>query len=259
MTSKVRSTGRVRALLIAAAIALVVASAAGAAPGDPIANDDFVTTTIGQPVAFNVLANDLDAEGGTLTVDRIDEFTGADPLLLSLSSDASTGAVEFEPRSPFTGVFGFRYVVVDEDGNVAKAHVRVSVREVDVPTVAGDGAYDVDSGRRTHFEFSAGPAASAVGSAVAGTFSIQRFRGEHITFDGAVTSLEGSGPDATMSGTGTWNGTPGYTFTVTLVEKGDPGGYKGDRLGVEVLDPSGTVVYSTGGANPISGGNVSVL
>jgi hypothetical protein len=242
-----------------AAVALVIVSAAGAAPGDPVATDDFVTTTSGVPVTFNPLANDFDTDGGTLRMDRLGNFTGAE-ILQSLSSDGLTGETEFVSWPGMTGVFGFQYAVADDNGGaVDKAFVRVSVRAVDIPTVAGAGAYDVESGRRTHFEFSAGPSGAPIGSAVGGSFFIERFRGDHIRFEGIVSSLTGTGPNATMGGTGSWNGTPGYSFTAELVEKGEPGGFKGDRLGVEIRDPSGAVVYTTGGANPISGGNVSVL
>jgi hypothetical protein len=256
MAFHIRSRGRVRALLAAAVIALVVCATAGAAPGDPVATDDFVTTTAGVPVAFNPLDNDFDPDGGTLRMDRLGNFTGADPLLLSLSSDGLTGETVFEPRAPYTGVFGFQYAVIDEEGLVDKARVWISVRETDMPTVDGFGSYDAENGHRTRFEFAAGPGLGGI----AGSFFLQRFRGENITFvSDSIDSLSGSGPDATMTGTGSFNGNPGYSFTVQLVEKGEPGGYKGDRIGVEIRDPSGTVVYTTGGTQAISGGNVRVL
>ena len=249
-----RRKGQVRALLAAAAIALVVSATAVAAGGEPVATDDFITTTVGTAVEFNPLANDVDPDGGSLRMDRLGDFEGADPLLDTLFSDGSTGQTIFLPRAPFTGVFSFLYAVADEDGNIDKAHVQVSVREVDIPTVAGHGAYDVESGHRTAFDFSAGPSGG-----VGGSFFLQRYRGENITFDGSVESLSGTGPDATMTGTGTFNGDAGYTFTVDLVEKGFPGGFKGDRIGVEIRAPGGAVVYSTNGTTAISGGNVEVL
>jgi Bacterial Ig domain len=250
-----RRKGQVRALLAAAAIALVVSATAGAAGGEPVATDDFITTTAGMPVEFNPLANDVDPDGGSLRMDRLGDFEGADPLLESLFSDGTTGQTIFLPRAPFTGVFSFLYAVADEDGNIDKARVFVSVREVDVPTVAGHGAYDVENGHRTAFDFSAGPSGGGVG----GGFFLQRYRGENITFNGSVESLSGTGPDATMTGTGTFNGQPGYTFAVDLLEKGSPGGFKGDRIGVEIRAPGDAVVYSTHGTTAISGGNVQVL
>jgi hypothetical protein len=250
-----RRKGQARALLAAAAIALVVSATAGAAGGEPVATDDFITTTTGVAVEFNPLANDVDPDGGTLRMDRLGNFEGADPLLDSLFSDGTTGQTIFVPRAPFTGVFSFLYAVADEDGNIDKARAFVSVREVDVPTIAGHGAYDVENGHRTTFDFSAGPAGGGVG----GSFFLQRYRGANITFDGTVESLSGTGPNATALGTGTFNGDGGYTFTVQLLEKGSPGGFKGDRIGVEIRAPGGGVVYSTNGTTAISSGNVQVL
>jgi hypothetical protein len=234
-----------------------VCAAAGAAVSqDPVAADDFVTTTAGTPVSFNMLANDVDPDGEALRVDRLGNFTGADPLLLLLVSDGLTGETMFEPLAPHTGVFGFQYAIADESGNIDKARVFVSVRATDVPTIEGQGAFDVENGHRTAFEFTAGP----VGSDLAGTFFLQRFRGDNVTFVAdSIESLTGTGPDATMTGTGTFNGTPGYSFTVELVEKGAPGGFKGDRIGVEIRDPSNAVVYTTDGTTAISNGNVQVL
>jgi hypothetical protein len=179
---------------------------------------------------------------------------GADPLLLALSVDGLTGDVVVEPRAPHTGIFSFQYFVVDDEGHVAKARAFVSVRAIDVPTVQGQGILQSSSGR-TAFELAAGP----TGSGVAGSFQLRRFRGANISFVGTVASLTGTGPDATMTGTGTWNGTPGYTFVVQLVEKGAPGGYKGDRIGVEIRDPSGALVFSTDGTIRILSGNILVL
>lgn len=255
MTFHRGTRGRGRAVLAVAAVALVVCTTAGAAADDPIATDDFVTTTVGVPVTFNPLANDVDPDGGTLRMDRLGNFTGADPLLEALFSDGLTGETMFQPRAPFTGVFSFQYAIADEDGNIDKARTFVSVREVDIPTVEGAGAFDVESGHRTAFEFSAGPSVVGVG----GSFFLQRFRGENITFLGTVGSLSGTGPDATMTGTGTFNGEPGHSFTVVLVEKGSPGGFKGDRIGIEIQDSGGTVVYTTNGTHAISGGDVQVL
>jgi hypothetical protein len=235
-------------------VALVVCTAAGAAAGDPVATDDFITTTAGVPVSFNPLANDVDTDGETLRMDRLGDFTGAE-LLLLLTSDGTTGETVFEPLAPFTGVFGFQYAVADESGNIDKARVFVSVRATDVPTIEGHGAFGVEHGQRTAFEFSAGP----TGGGLSGSIFLQRFRGDNITFTSdSIESLTGTGPDATMTGTGTFNGMPGYSFSTEFVEKGAPGGYKGDRIGVEIRDPGGVVVYTTNGATAISGGNVQV-
>lgn len=247
MTLSRRSKGRVRALLAALVTALVVSTAAGAAAA-PTALDDFATTTAGTPVTFNLFGNDSDPDGGPVSIARFDAFTGANPLLESLSLNGLTGEVTVQPRAPHTGVFGFRYIIEDEDGEVAKAHAQVSVRATDVPTVSGHGLLDDGTADRVAFDFGSG----------AGTFFLQR-SGGGATLDGTVTSATGTGPNATLAGSGTFNGEPGHTFVVTVVEMGFPGALKGDRVGVEVRDAHGTVVYTTSGANPILGGNAQVL
>ena len=248
MTFKSWASGRSRVLLAVLAVALVVVTTAGAAVA-PVAADDFVTTTAGTPVTFNAFANDVDPDGGPVQMIRIENFSGADPLLEALFVDGFSGEITFQPRAPFTGVFGFQYVIEDDEGDIAKTHVQVSVREIDVPTVVGHGMFD-DAGHRTVFEFDAGPAG--------GTFFLQR-SGGGARLSGSVASVTGSGPNATMTGTGSFNGEPGYSFEATLVEKGSPGGFKGDRIGVVVRDSGGAVVYTTGGTTAISGGNVQVL
>lgn len=245
---------RLRALAASAALTLVVCSAAGAAGGGPRAADDFATTTVGVGVGLNVLANDVDPEGESLRVVQIDTFSGADPLLLALFVDAN-GDVFVVPRAPHTGVFSFRYLVEDESGNVAKAKAFFSVRTVDVPTVTGRGEFPTGNGR-VQFELSVGPG----GEGPTGTFHLQRFRGPNFSFDAdTIDTLTGTGPDATMTGTGTWNGSPGYSFTAQFVEKGDPGAFKGDRIGIEIKNPDGHVVFSTDGTTALSSGNVGVL
>ena len=248
MTFKSWARGRSRVLLAVLAVALVVVATAGAAVA-PVATDDFVTTTAGTPVTFNAFANDIDPDGGPVQMIRIEDFEGADPLLEALFVDGFTGEITFQPRSPFTGVFSFQYVIEDDEGDIAKTHVQVSVRETDVPTVGGHGMFD-DGGHRTLFELAAGPAG--------GTFFLQR-PGGGVRFSGSVASVTGSGPNATLTGTGSFNGEPGYSFEAALVEKGSPGGFKGDRVGVEIRDPGGAVVYTTGGTTAISVGNVVVL
>ncbi len=249
MILKRGTRGRGRALLAVVVVALVVSATAGAAAA-PVATDDFVTTTAGAPVTFNAFANDHDPDGGSLQMIRIEDFSGADPLLESLFVDGFTGEVTFQPRAPFTGVFGFEYAIEDPDGDIAKARVQVSVRAVDVPTVTGHGMFD-DNGRRTLFEISAGPSAG-----LGGTFSLQR-AGGGARFLGAVTSVSGTGPNASMSGTGSFNGEPGHTFDLDVVEKGSPGALKGDHIAIEIRDPGGAVVYTA--STPVSAGNIQVL
>ena len=51
---------------------------------------------------------------------------------------------------------------------------------------------------------------------------------------------------ATMTGSGKWNGASGYTFEITVVDKGSPGYRKGDTITVVIRNPSGAPVFSWG-------------
>lgn len=253
------SARRLRALAGAATVALLLTASAGASGGDPKPANDFATTTAGVPVAFNVLANDVDPDGGTLTMGRIGDFIGANPLLLALSVD-DLGNVVVEPRPGHTGVFSFEYHAVDDTGRVGKARASVSVRAIDVPTVAGLGQFQTGAGA-VAFELDG----AVAGEGFAGFLRLSRYRGAGISFvANAIASLGGTGPNARMTGTGTWNGSPGHSFTLELVEKGEPGAFAGDRIGVEIRDPGGAIVFTTAGfsadgARALSSGNVSVL
>jgi hypothetical protein len=57
----------------------------------------------------------------------------------------------------------------------------------------------------------------------------------------------------TFTGAGKWNGKPGYTFTATATDKGEPGRRR-DTFSLVVKDATGKVVTSV--ADTIDGGNI---
>jgi hypothetical protein len=65
------------------------------------------------------------------------------------------------------------------------------------------------------------------------------------------------GSKAYVLGTATLNGEANYTFLLTLVDNGEPG--TGDRIALEVRDPSGDVVSDfTFSSIPLTGGNLQM-
>ena len=81
-----------------------------------------------------------------------------------------------------------------------------------------------------------------------------RFHGDVVT---NVTVL--SSRSMRWTGTGSWDGTPGYRYEITVVDNGSSGARKGDTIGIVVKDPSGaTTVYSSSGAQVLRGGNLTV-
>ena len=61
----------------------------------------------------------------------------------------------------------------------------------------------------------------------------------------------------TWTGTGKWNGVAGYMFTATVVDNGTSG-KKGDTISLVVKTSGGSTVFTTGGAQPLKGGNIVV-
>ncbi len=57
----------------------------------------------------------------------------------------------------------------------------------------------------------------------------------------------------TFSGAGTWNGQPGYTFTVQATDAGEPGPGR-DQFAIVIRNPAGTIVAIVSGR--ISAGNI---
>lgn len=130
-------------------------------PGNlpPQANPDSASTSVGTPVAIDVLANDSDPEGGALTL--VSVTTPAN----GSASFSGNGPVTYTPNPGFTGTDTFQYTVRDPQGNTATAVVTVTVSEgppnrppvalpdsssvlkrfsVDIPVLANDSDPDGD-------------------------------------------------------------------------------------------------------------------
>jgi hypothetical protein len=73
-----------------------------------------------------------------------------------------------------------------------------------------------------------------------------------------VLTLNGSGNNATWTGTGKWNGVAGYTFAVSVVDNGSGGAKKGDTITIVIKDSHGNTVLTTVGAQTLKGGNITV-
>ena len=106
---------------------------------DPGAVDDAVS--IGRNssgTAIDVLANDSDGDGDTLTIVSV-----TDPLNGAATTDGLV--VIYTPAQDYTGADSFEYVV--EDGNGGTASATVSIDVVNSPPVAGDDAATVLRGQ----------------------------------------------------------------------------------------------------------------
>ncbi len=97
----------------------------------PVATDDTATTDEDTPVDIDVLANDIDPEGGALTVSDATSPNGD----VVINAD---GTITFTPDENFNGETTISYTVTDADGNQDTGTVDVTVTPVNDAPVAED-------------------------------------------------------------------------------------------------------------------------
>ena len=102
----------------------------------PLAVDDAAQTAEDTPAFIDVLGNDRDPDGDTLTVVEVSAPAHGTARL----TDA--GTVEYTPEPDYHGSDRFTYVVGDGSGLTAQAAVAVTVQPVNDPPLAGDDAAD---------------------------------------------------------------------------------------------------------------------
>lgn len=100
--------------------ALVTVTVGPQANSAPVIRDDSATTPFEQPVTINVLANDSDADGDTLSVIAITTPSRGSVLL-------SGNVVTYTPDPGFSGQDSFTYTASDGRGGQGTATVRITV------------------------------------------------------------------------------------------------------------------------------------
>jgi hypothetical protein len=102
----------------------------------PVAVDDSDTTPENTPVTINVLNNDSDPDGDTLTVNSVTQGTNG-----SVTNNGSN--VTYTPNSGFTGTDTFTYTISDGNGGTDTATVTVAVT---VPETLASINIQIDTG-----------------------------------------------------------------------------------------------------------------
>ncbi len=104
----------------------------------PVANPDSVTTTEGEAVTTgNVLANDTDPDGDTLTISGADSRSAQGGTVVNNGD----GTFTYTPPAGFSGNDSFRYTVSDGNGAEAQGVVNITVTKVvpvNNPPMAGE-------------------------------------------------------------------------------------------------------------------------
>ncbi len=109
----------------------------------PIARDDRATTQVDTPVSIDVLANDSDPDGDSITVASVDTPSHGS------ASRASDGTVTYTPDVGFVGSDRFTYVTRDSDGRMsmrATVYVMVQALVANQPPVAVDDSATLVAG-----------------------------------------------------------------------------------------------------------------
>lgn len=113
------------------------------------------------------------------------------------------------------------------------------------PLVDGAGRFNTDGGGQVTFTVSNE------------SVSLKRTNGAKFTFAGDVDWVSGSGNQATLTGTGTWNGASGYAFSISVVDNARFGRLK-DTISAVVRNPAGAVVFSTSIPQILKKGDIAV-
>ena len=103
--------------------------------GAPNALNDSATTNEDQAIAINVLANDTDPDGDTLSLIEITQGTHGSVV------DLGGGSLRYRPQENYHGGDSFAYVVSDGNGESDEALVSLTINPVnDLPVAVNDEA-----------------------------------------------------------------------------------------------------------------------
>ncbi len=224
----------------------------------PVAVDDSATTDRETAVVIDVLANDSDPDGDSLTLVGV-----TDPA--NGTAEIVDGAIRYTPDSGFSGPDSFAYTISDGELE-ASARVDVWVNEPggsgDATKATGGGWLAATDGKKINFGFNAKQGSAGF----SGNLQLNDKGADvkiHLTDVTALGAVNGScgaisaGPNALeFRGSGTYNGVAA-SFRVCVEDNGEPG-KDSDRF---VLMCTAGCTYSTSDRTSdavIDGGNLQV-
>jgi DNA/RNA endonuclease G (NUC1) len=163
----------------------------------PVAVNDSATTDEDTTVNVNVLSNDSDVDGDSLTVSAVTQGTHG-----SVTNNGSN--VTYSPAANFNGTDSFTYTISDGHGGTATASVSVTINAVnDAPVAVNDSATTDED--------------TAVNVNVLSNDS--DVDGDSLTVSGVTQGGHGSvtnnGSNVTYSPAANFNGTDSFTYTIS--------------------------------------------
>ncbi len=207
----------------------------------PVAVDDTMSVREGTSVAFRVsdlLSNDTDADGDTLTVTGVlstAETHGTVALL--------DGTVTYIPDTDYIGPANFAYSVEDGHGGVATGMVLVSVYSQRLASSNGSSSYFSEGGYNAYATFDVRYQTGAVVPSGSLAFTSSRYRRKIVST--GIDALTVSANTAIVSGPCTMNGVSGYYFTATAADNATPGA-RMDTFSIRVTGPNGFSYTASG-------------
>ncbi len=100
----------------------------GGSNNPPVAVNDSTTTTQNLPVTINVLANDSDPDGDTITVQSVAGPAHGNAVV------NGNGTITYTPSNGYSGPDSFTYTISDGNGGAASAIVSITVNPTHTPT-----------------------------------------------------------------------------------------------------------------------------
>jgi hypothetical protein len=149
--------------------------------------------------------------------------------------------------------FGGSESPVAEDAGAWGLVTRFSFADEAAPTVSGGGWVNPAGSSRTHFTVDLAPG-------VTGALQVRAANNQQRFASDTVADVVAGGPgEVSWTGTGRWRGAAGYSYEVTVADRVSTRGKKADTIAVLVYRTGdrSDVVFSTGGPQPLGGGNLS--
>ena len=104
----------------------------------PVANDDTITTNEDTPATYDVLSNDSDVDGDTLSVHSVTDPANGTAVV------NTDNTVTYRPNENYNGNDSFIYTVSDGQGGTDTATVTITVNPVNDAPVANDDSATTD-------------------------------------------------------------------------------------------------------------------
>jgi Big-like domain-containing protein len=202
----------------------------------PTAVDDAATTPEGTAVTINVVANDTDPDGNSLTVTAVTQ-----PGHGTATNNAN-GTVTYTPTAGYVGTDGFDYTISDGQGGSDTGHVNLSVIErtsTEGTKVTGGGSIPATGGSadaNVNGQVKHGLATGKVSYTAPG-----------ISVKGSITSLQvAPATHARIGGPCQLAGGQPCRYLVEIDDLTESGS-GGDRFSIRVFNGNGNVIHENNG------------